>query len=156
MNNLLKEAAKLHIFRISSILLIIGLAACSGSKTEPDRSGGEEPLNEHRELIEKNISDENRKAQMLDVVDELQSEVQEFYTYYEKHKANLSSLHRSYDTKPAQFEENYNVFLPKYKKFLTLIISKRMELQDLATEEEWKEISKITKTFVPPKDFKEN
>jgi len=44
MNNLLKEAAKLHIFRISSILLIIGLAACSGSKTEPDRSGSREGL----------------------------------------------------------------------------------------------------------------
>ena len=156
MKNLLKEAVKLHLFRLSLILVIIGLAACSGSKTETDRSGGEEPLNEHRALIEKNISDKDKKSQMLKVVDDLQIEVKEFYTYYEKHKANLSSIHSSYDTKPAQFEENYNEFLPKYKKFLTAIVSKRMELQDLATEEEWKEISKITKTFVPPKDFQEN
>ena len=156
MINLFKEVAKPNIIRISAILAIIGLTACSGSKTEPDRSGGEEPLNEHRALIEKSISDEDKKSQMLKVVDELQIEVKEFYTYYEKHKANLLSLHKSYDTKPAQFDDNYNEFLPKYKNFLTAIISKRMELQDLATEEEWKEISKITKTFVPPKDFKEN
>jgi hypothetical protein len=156
MKILLSEAVKLHLIRILLILVIIGLAACSGSKTEPDRSGGEEPLNEHRALIEKNISDENKKSQMLKVVDDLQIEVEEFYTYYEKHKANLLSLHSSYDTKPAQFEDNYNEFLPKYKKFLTAIVSKRTELQDLATEEEWKEISKITKTFVPPKDFQEN
>ena len=113
-------------------------------------------MNEHRSLIEKNISDEDRKSQMLKVVDDLQIEVKEFYSYYEKHKADLHSLHKSYDTTPAQFEENYNEFLPKYKKFLTAIVSKRTELQDLTTEEEWKEISKITKTFVPPKDFKEN
>ena len=89
MKYLLMESVKLHLIRILLILVIIGLAACSGSKTEPDRSGGEEPLNEHRALIEKNISDDDKKSQMLKVLDELQIEVKEFYTYYEKHKVSL-------------------------------------------------------------------
>ena len=43
MKYLLMESVKLHLIGILLILVIIGLVACSGSKTEPDRSGGEEP-----------------------------------------------------------------------------------------------------------------
>ena len=62
----------------------------------------------------------------------------------------------SYVSKPEQFEEVKKEFIPKYNKYLATVISQRMELRNLATKEEWEKISKITKTYVPPKDYREN
>lgn len=149
---------KRNRFNFVSSLLILAMlliAACSGSKTTPDRSQGEEPLNEQKKLIEKNISDENKKVEMMKILDELNSEMEKFYNYYTKHQNNMTKLHMSYGTSAEDFEEARNQFIPNYKKFLAAVISKRMELRDLATPEEWSTISQITKTFIPPKDYRE-
>ena len=149
-----KKILKIYVRLI--ILLLIISSGCSGSKTTPDRSKGEEPLNEQKKLIEKNISNEIKKAEMLKLVDEFQLDLESFYIYYTKHRERMTTLHRSYDTTSEQFEQARNEFIPKYKQFLSTVISKRMKLRDLSTQDEWKAISKITKTYIPPKDYREN
>ena len=112
--------------------------------------------NEQKKLIEKNIKDEIKKAEMLNLLDAFQLDIERFYSYYTKHRERMTTLHRSYDTTPKQFEQARSEFIPKYKEFLSTVISKRMKLRDLSTQEEWKSISKITKTYIPPKDYREN
>ena len=152
----MEKKNKLNLIPPAIVLLLLLLAACSGSKTTPDRSQGEEPLNEQKNLIEKNISDETKKAEMLKLVDSFEIDVESFYSYYSKHRERMTTLHRAYDTTPKQFEQARSEFIPKYKEFLSTVISKRMKLRDLSTQEEWKSISKITKTYIPPKDYREN
>lgn len=127
----------------------IFLMACSGTKSKLNTSSGIDPMQEKISLIEDHITDPERKAKLLAVVDEMGDAMQEFHLAYDQYFEQIHELQMDYDATNDQFEKVFNTFNPEYEKMLRIAVAKRMELKKLTTEEEWQLISARTNSFIP-------
>lgn len=130
-------------------LLSVFMFACSGSKTQLDKSGGTKAIDEQIELINKHITDPIKREKCLAIVSEFEKKLDAFHIEYREHANRIRTLQADYQSSEKQFQEAFDRFNPKYETMLVQLISARQKLVALTTVDEWQKIQARKKVYIP-------
>lgn len=135
-----------HIGVISGLLL---LTACSNRELSTVDGKGQQVVEEQTELIREHIKDPEKQKRLLQIVSEIEQESNRFFSFYQDHNLKLSKVNRKYSAKRQDFEILFDDFNQKYISYLRTLLTKRSEMRNLITGDEWSHIMDRKSSFIP-------
>ena len=137
-------------------ILITGFAAslvflfsCSSQKLATREDRGQKVVAEQRELIQNNISDPERQAKLMQIVDQIEKEAGKFFNYYQEHNKIVARLNKDYKASRQDFDRVINNFNQQYEVYLRMLVRKREEMRLITNPDEWTKIMDRETSFIP-------
>lgn len=124
-------------------LLLVALVAGAVAGCSLFGGGGGDALAELRGLVRSEVADEERAARMLAEIDRLESVIDDYNATSAAAGEELRALNRDYDATRAQFEAMLQRQNEVRSAARDLVVASALELRDLATAEEWKEMAEL-------------
>jgi len=137
------------IFITGLVTVVVFLFSCSSQKLATTDDSGQETVTEQRELIQNNIKDPQKQANLLQIVDDVEKGSIKYFNYYEDHNKKIARLNKDYKTSRQDFERVLNDFNEQYEIYLRMLIRKRSEMRLLTSKDEWTKIMDRESTFIP-------
>jgi hypothetical protein len=132
---------KLAWFGLLGLLLLGFLFGCK--KDKKVFAPGQEWIAHMRGRVEKSIADPDKKTQMLLLVNQMGIEVLRLDQEARKHFANVPKIDRDYNSTPDDFKKQFAEFNAKRYEIRDRVIDASFEMRELATPEEWKDLTDI-------------
>ena len=137
-------------------ILITGFAAslvflfsCSSQKLATIEDRGQKVVAEQRELIQNNISDPEKQAKLMQIVDQIEKEAGKFFNYYQEHNKIVARLNKDYKASRQDFDKVINNFNQQYEVYLRMLVRKREEMRLITNPDEWTKIMDRETSFIP-------
>ena len=137
-------------------ILITGFAAslvflfsCSSQKLATREDRGQKVVAEQRELIQNNISDPERQAKLMQIVDQIEKEAGKFFNYYQEHNKIVARLNKDYKASRQDFDKVINNFNQQYEVYLRMLVRKREEMRLMTSPDEWTKIMDRETSIIP-------
>ena len=137
------------IFQTGLVILLMFLFACSSQKLATVDGRGQEVVEEQRELIQKNVQNSDKQVQLLQILDEIEQESQDFFKYYGEYNRKIVRLNQNYNSSRQEFDQGIGDFNQQYERYLRMLIKKRFEMRKLTTRDEWAQIMDRKSSFIP-------
>ncbi len=134
---------------LSIISLLLIQISCGKQQMVESRDDIDNVVKAQRELIVDNISDDEKQAKLLDVIEEIDSEAKKFVKYYSEHRNKVTELIKDQKVSRQEFEAELVDINDHYEKYLKTILQKRKEMKTLTTKDEWKKITDWDNTLIP-------
>ena len=135
--------------RATGAVRLIFLFACSSQKRATVDDRGQEVVEEQRELIQKNVQNSDKQVQLLQILDEIEQESQDFFKYYGEYNRKIVRLNQNYNSSRQEFDQGIGDFNQQYERYLRMLIKKRFEMRKLTTRDEWAQIMDRKSSFIP-------
>ena len=136
-------------------ILITGFAAslvflfsCSSQKLATIEDRGQKVVAEQRELIQNNISDPEKQAKLMQIVDQIEKEAGKFFNYYQEHNKIVARLNKDYKASRQDFDKVINNFNQQYEVYLRMLVRKREEMRLISSPDEWTKIMDRETSFI--------
>jgi len=113
---------------------LFALGLLSGCKSLPPAEATKSAVDETRTFISEHVADEAKAKQMIALIDKLESDLKAYDENRTAHNEALVKKNADYDTSREDMQNLYDA----YKK----IAQTHLDMQKLATPEEWAVISK--------------
>jgi hypothetical protein len=119
----------------------LAIPGCGGK--EPTRTQAIERYSQElREAVSSHVSDEQRRAQMLAIVDQVEALHHRFSQDTEDFLASYRKLNADYDSTRPAFDQLFSDYSAKRIKARNGALDLHFQLASLATDAEWKSIGK--------------
>jgi hypothetical protein len=119
-------------------IFFIHLSCKNLTPVDASRSAAEDT----RTLISKHVSDEVKAKRLIEIVDRLESDLETFNEKQIAHNKTLAMENANYDVSEQKMRELYNALNRDTEAIYRAITKAHFDMKALATEEEWKFISK--------------
>jgi hypothetical protein len=132
------------------ILLTAGVQGCSKFKKGEDKGPYQstfEWIDQTRDRINKSISDPKKATTMLTLVDDIEKLMYEFNDDVQRYYKNVRAVNADYDATREDFERVAEEFNAKRIRTRSEVMKIRFQMTELATPEEWKDLSDQKKTL---------
>lgn len=127
-----------------ALLVFCTLGLMSGCKKDKKEfAPGAEWIAELRGRIKASVADPDKKSQMLSLVDQMNIELLKLDQEVRKHFANVAKIDRDYNATPDDFKKEFAAFNAARYEVRDGFLDARFKMRDLATREEWKELTDI-------------
>ena len=133
----------------SLIMFLVFLLSCRSQQMVESRDDINNVVKAQRALIVDNISDDEKQAKLLDVIEKIDSEAKKFVKYYSEHRKKVTELIKDQKVSRQEFEAELVDINDHYEKYLKTILQKRKEMITLTTKDEWKKITDWDNTLIP-------
>jgi len=134
------------LFITLSMCALIGLVLGCSASSKKEKSGEEarnEWVQDMREGIIDSIEDPGTKNNMLAVVDQIGKDHSELAAITRSLYVDFIKLDDKYDATPEDYENIISEFEERYQVVVSRIIEKRFKIRDMATPEEWEDLTKF-------------
>jgi len=138
-----------NIFQTGLITILVFLFSCGSQKLSTKKEGGQKVVTEQRKSIQDNISDPEKQAKLLQIIDDVEKGSTKFFNYYQEHNEIIARLNKDYKASRQDFEAVLNDFNKQYETYLRMLIRKRGEMRLLTSKDEWTKIMDRESTFIP-------
>lgn len=133
----------------TTMLLMMYLLGCSSKNNVIVEDDGQNVLTEQRKLIVEHIKDAEKRTKLLTIVNDIESNAQTFFNFYEAHNKKIAALNKNYTAARRDFEKQMAEFNDAYETYLYMLVQKRSEMKSLTNREEWALIMDRESTFIP-------
>jgi hypothetical protein len=139
--------SEIRIFGVAALFtLLLGVAALAvpgcGGKERSRNQQIERYSDELREAVSDHVSDQQRKAQMLLIVDQVEAVQLRFSQETTEFVASYRKLNADYDSTRPAFEQLFSDYNAKRSKARSEVLERHFQLASLATPDEWDSIWK--------------
>ena len=134
---------------ITLILVLVFLLSCSSKKMVETKDDSSEVAISQQKLIEKNIKDPSKKAELLQIVHEIDIEAANFFQGYKEKRSDISKLFKNQDISREIVESKLNEINDHYKAYLLFLSKKRSEMRSITSRDEWTKIMAGKKAYIP-------
>ena len=121
---------------------LLALGLLSGCKSLPPAEATKSAANETRTLIRENVSDESKAKTLIALVDQLENDLKAYNEKQDAHNEALVKKNADYDASREDFQKLYDAYNRDSRAFVMKIAKTHLDMQKLATFEEWAVISK--------------
>lgn len=137
-----------HSLVFIAACVAVALMPGCGKKSMIDRSQGVDPVTEFRAAIVENIQDPDTRTKILDIVDQGEAKLQEFYQFYEQHRERMESLSSDYNATREDLEKAMSELNARYRELALSMVADRFAIKDLTTHEEWEAIARAERSLL--------
>jgi hypothetical protein len=132
------------------VLLQIFFSGCNSQKVSTlEDDGTKNVISEQRQLIRENISDPDRQAKLLGIVEDVEKESAQFFTFYEEQIRHVKVLAVNQKTIREEFQKRLDEINDNYEKYLRMLVAKREEMRLMTSADEWDIIMNRKTSFLP-------
>ncbi len=121
-------------------LFVLGLL--SGCKSLPPAEATKAATDETRTFISEHVADEAKARQMIALIDKLEGDLQAYDEIQAAHNEALVKKNADYDVSREDMQNLYDAYNRDTRAILVKIAQTHLDMQKLATPEEWAVISK--------------
>jgi hypothetical protein len=139
-----RERRALIFVALTGVLLL--LSGCSLFKKEKPKPfvPGQAWVADMRSHINDSISDNDRKSQLLNVVDQFELELIKLDVAVQKYYQKLIAVDTNYESTADDFRKVFNDFNQEKQAFRTRFMDQRDQMVKLTTPEEWDKLADIS------------
>jgi hypothetical protein len=137
------------------IILLFFQFSCSSKKAIKTEDGFDGLMATQRELINDNIADQEKRANLISILEKVDKESKTFFEFDAQQKKKMIGLIKNYNTSHQDFELEMTRTDQKLEKYFNFIIKKRREMRLLCTKDEWVKIMDRKTSFVPAKKMED-
>jgi len=121
------------------VLLSVLIVACSGGEktVKLENPVVIERTKELRKVVRENITDDEKQASLLKLIDEAAVRGEKFSWYYEGYQEAVKELSADYEADENQFKELLDPYNKQFEEFILAMVVNRAAMRDLVTDEEW-------------------
>jgi hypothetical protein len=121
------------------ILSLLPVFACGGEPPAP--SSAVTKVLQLKAKIAEVVIDEERQAQVLKIADKMEKQVKKLESLTGSSRNKIFKTYRKKDAAPGDFEKILNKHSEKRMKAVNELVTLRVEMKQLVSEEEWTSLS---------------
>jgi len=123
--------------------LIAGLSSCSNEPAKTHEERVQANITDLRDTLRNAVKDSARLEQMLTIVDQESTRLRSEIVEFEKLRKEEADLNANYNASREEFEQMGKRIQSVREEFHTRLIKARMAIAQLATDDEWQEITSL-------------
>lgn len=136
------------------IILLFVQFACS-KKSVKTEAGFDDLMANQRELINDNIADNDTKAKLISIIEEVDKASKKFFEFDTQQKKKMTGLIKDYKTSREEFESEINKTDQRLDSYFNLLVTKRREMRSLCKKDEWVKIMNRKTAYIPGKTMED-
>ena len=136
------------------IILLFVQFACS-KKSVKTEAGFDDLMANQRELINDNIADNDTKAKLISIIEEVDKASKKFFEFDTQQKKKMTGLIKDYKTSREEFESEINKTDQRLDSYFNLLVTKRREMRSLCKKDEWVKIKNRKTAYIPGKTMED-
>jgi hypothetical protein len=137
------------------VILLLFQFSCSSKKAVKTEDGFDDLMATQRELINDNIADQEKRANLISILEKVDKESKRFFEFDAQQKKTMIGLIKNYNTSHQDFESEMTRTDQKLENYFNFIIKKRREMRSLCTKDEWVKIMDRKTAFIPAKKMED-
>ena len=120
-------------------LLLVVIIACGGGQkaTIADQTYLEETTDKLKKAVKETITDSDRQAKVMAIIDETISATNELSKDYKEYKNKSINISSNYEASEAEFLEVIESYNKKHEAFIQFVIKSRRTARNFITDQEW-------------------
>jgi len=125
------------------ILLLMGLTACGGKEQVSSEDQQDAAFADLRVAVDDTVTDEASKSEVMQLVDELESDVDKLREILVMRRAEIRRLNADYDVTREDFLNFANETEVRIQENRRNVLAARARLVNATTQEEWNVLTKV-------------